>query len=427
MRFLSFMVLLALCRLGSLQAQDTLRVLQYNLLYYGYTTSFCTNTNNNVNDKDVYLRTIVNHLKPDIFAVNELGTGVHNMKRILDNVLNTNGVDYYQHATYTNIANSSIINALYFDSRKFTLYREAVPNTVLRDINLYTLYYNAPDLHVTRDTVFVTCVVAHLKAGSEASDQQTRTLMVRNTMNYLNNQNIRGNVLFMGDFNMKSSYEEAYQLMINPQSPVIQFFDPINAPGSWYANRDFALHHTQSTRTGSQTCFASGGMDDRFDFILTSGSMIQGTRGLRYLSGSYRAVGQDGKRYRQSLISPANTTEPSQVINALYNLSDHLPVLLKMITVPVLDTPTMLPLTQSEIWIANPVQDKVRISFPKELVGPVSISLISLSGQVLFTHLTDRMPGDSAMEFSVSNLRSGMYIVRIQSGEVSYVQKVVKP
>ena len=52
----------------SLTSQDTLTVMQYNLLYYGINTSWCTNSNNNINDKDEYLKKIINHVKPDIFS-----------------------------------------------------------------------------------------------------------------------------------------------------------------------------------------------------------------------------------------------------------------------------------------------------------------------------------------------------------------------
>ena len=44
----------------SLSAQtDTLKVMQYNLLNYGNNTGYCNTTNNNINDKNACIRTIL--------------------------------------------------------------------------------------------------------------------------------------------------------------------------------------------------------------------------------------------------------------------------------------------------------------------------------------------------------------------------------
>jgi endonuclease/exonuclease/phosphatase family metal-dependent hydrolase len=188
-------------------AQDTITVMHYNLLYYGFNTSFCTSQNNNVNLKDQYLSTIIAHVNPDIFSVNELGQGQENVDRILNNVLNAGGQNRYSAATYTNTTNSSIVNMLYYDHNKFTLYFEAVVASVVRDINLYTLYYNDEEMLAAGDTIFITSIVAHFKAGSSSTDQQTRTAESQAVMAYLNSSNIRGNLFFMGDFNMNSSFE----------------------------------------------------------------------------------------------------------------------------------------------------------------------------------------------------------------------------
>ena len=53
-------------------AGDTIRVMQYNLLYYDRNTGWCNATNNNVDSKDGYLRDITGYYKPDIFTVNEM-------------------------------------------------------------------------------------------------------------------------------------------------------------------------------------------------------------------------------------------------------------------------------------------------------------------------------------------------------------------
>ena len=49
-----------------------------------------------------------------------------------------------------------------------------------------------------------------------------------------------------------------------------RLFDPIDRIGNWHNNSSFSDVHTQSPRTAQFGGGASGGMDDRFDFILFS-------------------------------------------------------------------------------------------------------------------------------------------------------------
>lgn len=400
--------------------------MQYNLLFYGFYTDFCTPENNNTSQKDAYLRTLLGHFQPHIFTVNELGRGEHNMYRIRDSVLNVDGVDYFETATYTNSTHSWFANALYYDSRKFGLYHEAVPSSILRDINLYTLYYKTDDLAQTGDTTFLTCVVAHLKAGQSTQDQQTRTAMVANVMNYLNDHNYSGNIMFMGDFNMKSSFEQAYQMMVNHANPHIRFYDPIGVSGVWGNNPAMAPYHTQSPRTGSHPCFVTGGLDDRYDFILASHALMEGMDGFQYVEDSYTAIGQDGKRYNQSLINPPNHSQPPEIINALYHMSDHLPVMLDLVAVEKPYTGTYAYADADVILTPNPVNDQLTISLQSAPSQVVSLKIFSLSGALLYTHDFSGSNMD-AIRKDVSFLPASVYIVKLSfANGHSHREKLVK-
>ena len=74
---------------------DTLKVMQYNLLNYGNNTSYCTTTNNNINDKNSYIRTILTAYYPDIFTVCEMGKSSSLPSDFVQNVLNINGTNYW--------------------------------------------------------------------------------------------------------------------------------------------------------------------------------------------------------------------------------------------------------------------------------------------------------------------------------------------
>ncbi len=313
-------------------AQDTLTIMHYNLLNYGNYTSYCTSGNNNHEDKDIYLRTITGHVNPDIFTVNEISQYEFYHNRILSEVLNVSGKDYYRKATITNIADSYIINGLFYDSRKLVLHSQAVLQSYVRDINLYRLYFRSPAL-AQGDTVFINCIVAHLKASSGSSNEEARAVMTNSAMNWLKTNMTPGNFLIMGDFNLYTSAEQAYQNLINPPAANqgFRFYDPVDKPGDWNNNYSFAAWHTQSVSSSGNGCQASGGMDDRFDFILASADIMQGNKGAEYIPESYKALGQDGKHFNRSIDdSPQNNSVPSGVLSALAEMSDHLPVVMKL-------------------------------------------------------------------------------------------------
>jgi hypothetical protein len=139
----------------------------------------------------------------------------------------------------------------------------------------------------------------------------------------------------MGDYNIDASVESSYQNLVGVGGGGPgRLFDPLNQPGTWHDNGNFAVIHTQSTRVAQIGGGASGGMDDRFDFQLVSSPMMDG-EGLSYIgptapgtapSYSYRAFGNGGNTFNGNINDPQNTSQPPAVLDALFNASDHLPV-----------------------------------------------------------------------------------------------------
>ena len=300
-------------------SQDTLKIMQYNLLYYGKNVYDCNSTNNNIDNKNTNLRTILAYAKPDIFCVNEMDASLSDVDYLMDNVLNIDGISSWKHA---NISGSYSINMIYYNSDIFELMSQASINASPRQTNVYHMK------HITSNTEF-TVFVAHLKAGSQASDEDDKAAATQNVMNYIASQG-PGNYLFEGDLNLYTSASQAFQNLVNPANTNLAFQDPANRVGDWSNNYNFSDVHTQSTHT-SGDCFVTGGMDDRFDFILASKDIMEGNNEIKYLASSYETIGQDGNHYNNALIDGTNNAAPSNVINALYNTSDHLPVSMEMV------------------------------------------------------------------------------------------------
>ncbi len=292
-------------------AQDTLSVMYYNLLRFPSAQA----------NREDTLRKILQYAKPDILLVCELETNAA-ANSILNNSLNVGGISYYQKANF--IDGFDMDNMMYYNSNKVALVSQQNIPTVVRDISEY-LVYSKQSLGTTNDTVFIHLYCMHLKAGSDFSDEQDRKNMVNSLKNRIDNLPWHENIIAGGDMNFYYNTEPAYPVMTSVGT--VSLFDPINAVGSWNNNASFSNVHTQSTRSVQLYGGASGGMDDRFDQIFVNNELLNGAKNCKYITGSYTTLGQDGQHFNKAInASPNNTSAPDSIINALYYMSDHLPI-----------------------------------------------------------------------------------------------------
>jgi hypothetical protein len=403
---------------ASVQAQDTLTVMQYNLLYYGnYNSGFadCYETNNNTQRKDECIRTIVDYVKPDIFTVCEFGATAALQNDFLRHNLNINGANYWQSDNIINYAGENIINHIFYDSRKIGLKRHIALRTQPRDTDVYELYLKTPNL-TAGDTVKLVCIVAHPKAGM--GYESNRRALMQVAMDYVNLHYPKDNVLIMGDFNMYTSNEPGYRLLTQTYSnPEICFMDPaalVGGVGDWNNNNQYAAFHTQSTRSYSDECFSSGGLDDRFDFILMADEIAFSYNHMRYVQGSYKAIGNDGQHFNMSVNQGSNTAVPAAVAEALFDGSDHLPVTMKI----AVDLHLGVEHHEAQNLYAsvapNPATDQTVVSFFNPSQGQVLFELYSLQGQLLQSAAGDFSEGSQGFELSMEGLTKGFYLLRIK-------------
>jgi hypothetical protein len=142
--------------------------------------------------------------------------------------------------------------------------------------------------------------------------------------------------ILAGDLNIYRSSESPWGRMT--EAGAGRFQDPINRIGSWHENLSYADVHTQSptvlSRFGGQ---APSGMDDRFDFQLVTDEFLD-SEGMSYISGTYRAFGNNGTTYNSDIDSGTNTypfdgiaftpmNPRSALLTAIATSSDHIPVI----------------------------------------------------------------------------------------------------
>ena len=217
-------------------------------------------------------------------------------------------------------------NMLYYNSAKMTLVEQDVIPTGTRDVSRYRMQMNDPKIATAPDTVFVDFFVAHTKAGSAEGDVARRAEDMM-TFQEAFDQLPVDNAVIGGDMNFYTSTEAAYQTLLNGQNP---WFDRSTRRVTGTTTPAFTDLHTQSAREfGSQSydCGISGGIDSRFDFLLQTGPIENATMGVEYLPGTYDVTGNNGELFNESINDPSNSSGvPREVLEALFYMSDHLPV-----------------------------------------------------------------------------------------------------
>ncbi len=290
------------------------------------------------------LRTVLAGVNPDVLVVQEIVNlaAVNNFRLVILNGAGGPGESDPYSSDYIDDVNSSIDQAIFYRASKATLLESISINTSPRDTYRWKLR-PASDPGGGSDFYFYSM---HLDAADEGS-RAAQTNTVRTNANALP---AGSHFIYAGDFNIDSSTEQSYQNLIGSQADNDgRGFDPINMPGDWNNNASFAAIHTQSPNndnSGAPGGAATGGLDDRFDFLLIS-EALQNGMGLDYISGSYQPFGNDGLHFNDDINDPPTIPEGSAMADALHASSDHLPVLLDLLESvgspdPIIGAPSLL-------------------------------------------------------------------------------------
>ncbi|MDZ7743283.1 MAG: hypothetical protein U5Q03_16490 [Bacteroidota bacterium] len=397
-----------------IHAQDTLNMIHYNLLHYNNFTSYCTTYNNPLDEKNESLRVILNFNRPDIFTVNELQCSATSADILLEEVLNNQDIASYARAAMS--CNGYLSNMIYYNTQKLGLAGQDAVQTNVRVIDIYKLYHKPSGTDLIIDTVFLHVIVAHLKSGNSGPDAAERADEVQKLLDHMEVNYQSGNFLFAGDYNVYSSSEEAFKKLIDPGS-AFRFYDPADMIGNWHNNAFFAPVHTQSTHT-SGGCPSGGGMDDRFDFILATADILQGTKDVKYLAGSYHAIGQDGEHFNKSLLDPPTIPGiPLEVVEALYTASDHLPVNLQLIVEEETGWEEQA-VTRYNYILINPVREQAELLISVDISQQAEFAVFDLTGRKLLNKKLSLEKGSNRSRISLGTLPQGAYIFhcRLEDG-----------
>jgi hypothetical protein len=301
-----------------------LRVATWNLLQYGYNNQTSTLT-----ARQADFRTVMAALSPDVLICQELDAPMAkdsfqiNVLNVVEpgqwtgqivDVLGGEGMCIFWKPAVAAVSSISAVST-------------GGPRKVMQCLVKPVGYLTSPG--------WFRLYSIHLKAGGPATvDSSTRRIECTYIRSSILNpdQPLAGpNFLIGGDSNFYSANEGGYIRLTESQTNNYgRCKDYLLMPGNWHQNSGYLLYHTQCAcnLTGCLTdrgvTFSGGGLDDRFDWLMTSSSVQDGTG---FDLAGYTTFGQDGAHYNQSINDGGfNYAVGYTVATALKNTSDHIPV-----------------------------------------------------------------------------------------------------
>jgi hypothetical protein len=306
---------------------QALKVATWNLIDY---------PNNNPTGRAPYIRTVMAALDPDVIILQELkenppGTPT-GADSFLVNILGVIQPGQWARGTYIGSAESCV----FYKTAKVNLTFAGSGVVTGGPRQAYAVRLKFPD-YASRFAEFRLYSV-HYKAGTplaSTTDSTTRRQECTNLRTSLNGANlavVTPNLLVGGDTNFYGDWEGGYIRLTESQADNDgRLFDFFSLPGTWNQTA-YRGHHTQSTCLSGDcpSFWSSGGLDDRFDFFLSS-NVVQDGEGFDFVPGSWHYFGNDAAHYNNAVDGGGfNSDVGLTVATALRLSSDHLPVILTL-------------------------------------------------------------------------------------------------
>ena len=384
-------------------SQDTVSVISYNLLRFNSST-----------ERNLHFRNIIEKIKPDVLITQEM-IGQESVNNFLNNILK-NINEKYKAADFIDDEDTDIDQGLFYNSNKFSFISTSQIDGYPRPVYIFTLK------HLDTGEQFVVYNL-HLKASKGSENELARSDQVKELKNYISETNSNFYIV-AGDFNIYSTTESAYKDLFSiTESGKGNLHDLINVVGT-YNDPSNANIHTQSTRTSQFGGGSHGGLDDRFDFILFSDSLMYGDR-IFVIDSTYKSFGNDGMHYNSALNVGPNQEVSMNIANSLHDASDHLPVLVKIIFSnekihrEVLNVESYS-VSDKLLFYPNPSKNKLNIQSDDHKINKLEI--YSLNG----TKILDKNINSNSCTIDVSKINIGNYLIILNFKNFTQKIKFVK-
>ena len=361
-----------------------IRVMTYNLLNFS-----------DDDNREMHYISILESVLPDLIVVQEV-VGQTGFTHFQSDVLDVFENGQWSGAPFLNQSAQQDI-ALFFKHDIFSFISTGAVGTAqssgTRDVIEWTMVHNMSEIEFAIYGV-------HFKASSGSSNAEQRLAEATVLRQHLNNLS-NSYFIVAGDFNIYSnsaSTEPAFNMLTGESdNNVGRLFDPIDRIGNWHNNSSFSDVHTQSPRTTSFGGGANGGMDDRFDWLFVSESILNNQSRMVYVDDTYTAFGNDGNHFNDAINSGNNFSVSDQIADALHDASDHLPVYM-------------------DVWFDDLVFTDRGIVITEIMVNPASVS-DSYGEWFEITNTTDT--AISLDGWTVKDSDSDMHLIQSENQDIT--------
>lgn len=305
MKVLLFAVLFFLPCLAAAQEFDTVRICTYNLTRFG------------VEDvsRSKAFRTVLNEIRPGVLCVQNLH-GENAVTLFRDSVLAKLDRPLVSIRNLRGLSREGYHTWIFYDSAQ--IYQRESLGMITS--YAFTVFHNRANIEtfLVWSPEFTPGVGAKAEERRVADVQSLRTGMEGVRFSYV----IKEPIVIAGSLGLTGSDEAAYKAIV-ADTARIRFFDPLDRPGVWHNNAEFADLHTWNTKGSRTGDTAQFGMRGRHDNILTESNLLE-----RIVPGSYTTFGNDGAHFRDSINAGTNAAVSPAVAQALHDAGDYLPVYL---------------------------------------------------------------------------------------------------
>lgn len=432
-------------------SKDTLRVMVYNVLGFGqanptYNCQAPAQTDNPPLYAD--LKAIVHFANPDIIGLDKMQcvqtsdtdyngvSSVHFPDTVIADCLDAAYPGRYNFAPFTDYSDckGGSSELVFYDQTKLVWMSTTAMDYGQEDFDMFKFYYNTY-LNNSEDTTYLYVILCHTISGStENSGRDGEDSVVMNKLRTM--FTTLPNLIYMGDFNTRTSTEEGYSYITQTTDANYIMDDPpfhpdghLAYPDDWHSGNADQAYFTTTTRTAAipNACGVTGGAKDWYDHIFLSPWIVNGTNNLTYVRNSYRTIGNNGNRaginVNDSTTSGKNLSAPSSVLNAMFNFSDKYPVEVTLAVNPSLSLKN-IENNPGSIKINDPVENELVIHFAPFLEGQdVTMDVYDVCGRNLNKSTFNV---SSSTMYNHIPLTPGVYFIRFNSGGYSTTLKVIK-
>jgi len=148
-----------------------------------------------------------------------------------------------------------------------------------------------------------------------------------------------------------------------------------------------------------------------------SENIYGGRENIRYVGGSYNALGNDGNRFNKSINNPTNQAVSQEVANALFHNSDHIPVTMDLVVSLNEDVNELNSNELSYDIFPNPASSEINLRFYQNNSGRANILLFNTLGQVVFSENIFVNDCLSEHVINVENLPKGFYFLKVTNAD----------